>query len=564
MTPGRLPIRAAATLARALGDSAGPRRWSAALAIVAGGLLEGAGYLLLVPILSMATGAGSQGGGLAARVAAMGSGAGIGLLLLLFAAAMTGRAIVLYWRDLQLWNLSSRFVEAQRSRVMRRLAAADWASVARLEHARITNLLGEEMTRVSVAAQTIAQIASSLLLLAVQIAVALVLAPWLTLAILALLLPVGAVLVLLPNRAGALGKQVNTSSLELMRNAAALLGGLKAAMAQELQHGFVAAFDALQAQARAWQRGFVGQQARARLVFGIAAAVAGALVFAAGLMVFGLPAAVLLTLLVILARLGGPAIALQQSLQQLAYNLPAFDSVRMLEDLLAASPAPPAGTAAPPSGPVVLDKVRYLHPGGGGVEAASLLIEPGEIIGISGPSGCGKTTLLDMVVGLLAPQSGSITIGAAPLDPANAGGWRRQISYAVQDQFLFHDSVRRNLDRDGSADEARLWEALAIAGADGLVRGLPQGIDTPVGERGALLSGGERQRLGLARALLRNPRLLVLDEATASLDARSESAFLDRLRAMSNRPSVLLVTHRAESLDACDRVIRIERGNLTG
>lgn len=560
MTRARLPIRAIRRLVRALGESAGAQRWSAGLAILLGGLFEGAGYLLLVPILGSATGGVRSG----ALIPGLGSGTGIVPLLLLFAAAMAARAVVLYWRDIQLWQLSSRFVEAQRSRVMRRLAGADWASIARLEHARITNLLGEEMTRVGVAAQTIAQIASALLLLAVQVAVALVLAPSLTLAILTVLVPAGAVLLLLPSRAGALGTQVNTSSLELMRNAAALLGGLKAAMAQELQHGFVAAFDALQAQARAWQFSFVERQARARLVFGVAAGIAAALVFAGGLLFFDLPAAVLLTLLVILARLGAPAMAFQQSVQQLSYNLPAFDSVRTLEEALAASPAPAAGIEAPPPGPLVLDRVRFLHPGGGGVEAASLSIAPGEIIGISGPSGCGKTTLLDMIVGLLAPQSGKVTVGGAPLDPANAGGWRRQIAYAVQDQFLFHDSIRRNLDRDGSAEEARLWEALAVAGADGLVRGLPQGLDTVVGERGTLLSGGERQRIGLARALLRSPRLLVLDEATGSIDAESEAAILGRLRAMPGRPMVLLVTHRAESLDACDRVIRMELGRLTG
>lgn len=133
-----------------------------------------------------------------------------------------------------------------------------------------------------------------------------------------------------------------------------------------------------------------------------------------------------------------------------------------------------------------------------------------------------------------------------------------------QDGFLFHDSVRRNLCWGAAAiNDAAIAAALALAGADTLVAQLPQGLDTVVGERGALLSGGERQRLALARALLRRPRLLVLDDAANAIDAAGEAALLARLAALDPRPTIVMISHRAESMALCDRVIRVDQGAVT-
>jgi ABC-type multidrug transport system fused ATPase/permease subunit len=136
--------------------------------------------------------------------------------------------------------------------------------------------------------------------------------------------------------------------------------------------------------------------------------------------------------------------------------------------------------------------------------------------------------------------------------------WRQHLSYISQDAFLFHDTIRRNLSWANSlADEDAMWRALAVAGADEFVRGLPEGLDTLVGERGTLVSGGERQRIALARALLRTPRLLVMDEATNAMDSAGERAVLLRLAALEPRPTIVVITHRQENLDLCGRTVLI-------
>jgi ATP-binding cassette subfamily C protein len=137
------------------------------------------------------------------------------------------------------------------------------------------------------------------------------------------------------------------------------------------------------------------------------------------------------------------------------------------------------------------------------------------------------------------------------------------VSYVSQDPFLFHETIRRNLLwARPEASEGELWAALEAAGADMLVRRLPAGLETVVGERGTLVSGGERQRIALARALLRRPRLLLLDEATNAIDVAGEGLLLRRLRAGPERPTIIMIAHREQSLAHCERIIELREGRL--
>jgi ATP-binding cassette subfamily C protein len=185
------------------------------------------------------------------------------------------------------------------------------------------------------------------------------------------------------------------------------------------------------------------------------------------------------------------------------------------------------------------------------------------MIGVSGPSGGGKTTFADLLVGLLAPQSGAISVGSRRMDPGTLAGWRKHLSYVSQDPFLFHDTVRRNLSWGSpSASDDEMWQALALAGAEQLVRRMEHGLETVVGDRGMLVSGGERQRIALAAALLRRPRLLVLDEATSAIDLAGEAQIMERLLRMVPCPTIVMIAHRPESLARCARTFLFRAGRL--
>jgi ATP-binding cassette subfamily C protein len=378
----------------------------------------------------------------------------------------------------------------------------------------------------------------------------------------------GTVLVL--RRVNDLGAQLTRASVALMHETTQFLGGLKLAAGQNRQADFVREFEASIAALKGRQIAFMRQQTANRLAATTLSSLVGALVAFVGLTVFDTPPAVLIVLLLVFARLSGPAIQISQALQQIAHSLPAYAEVRLLiEDLGGPASLTPSPVATViPQGPIVFRDVTFRYQGpretaDGALAGVSLTIEPGTFVGMTGPTGAGKTTFADLLVGLLEPSSGEIAVGGMALRGAAAVAWREAVSYVAQDPYLFHDTVRRNLLwASPRASEPELWEALTVAGAETLVRRMEAGLDTVLGERGSLVSGGERQRLCLARAVLRRPKLFILDEATSAIDVATEGEILKRILGLTPRPTVLMIAHREASLSDCDHVLNFQSGRL--
>lgn len=565
------------TVAREVAGYAGRRGIFAAVLVALGALLEGLSLALIVPLLGVVTGAGKSFGRLEdaadAAFRLFGSATPFGrlaLLLALFGAVMIVRAIVIYLRDVTVADLQSGFVEAQRVGIAERLAAAPWDRIARLRHARITHIMSGDIQRVGMTAHFMLQSVVACAMLLTQCILVFLLAPALALVAFGVLICGGVMIVPLIRRAYGLGGIVTGANLSLLDLTGQFLDGLKLAMSQNLQGGFLAEFRQTLGELRRRQVQYLRQQTNSRLALTTLSALAGGLLVLVGFGVFHVAPPTLIVLLLVIGRMSGPVGQLQQGAQQLAHALPACKAVKELERELTAIPREPsvrADLTELREGPVVFENVAFLHAAGEdnasarGIRGLDLTIAPHEFLGVSGPSGAGKTTFADLLVGLFPPQQGRIAVGGVALQGAALAAWRDRIGYISQDPFLFHDTVRRNLSwANPRADEADMWAALALAGAAALVRRMERGLETVVGQRGTLVSGGERQRLALARAILRKPRLLVLDEATSAIDVAGEREILARLRALDPRPSIVMIAHRAESLALCDRIIRIEDG----
>ncbi len=199
------------------------------------------------------------------------------------------------------------------------------------------------------------------------------------------------------------------------------------------------------------------------------------------------------------------------------------------------------------------------------LRGASLTIPAGKLVAFIGPSGAGKTTIADLVIGLLRPQAGEVWIDGLPMREVNISAWRGMIGYVPQDTFLFHDTIMTNVTLgDDGLSRDQVETALRRADAWEFVDALPRGLDTVVGEKGAKLSGGQRQRIAIARALVRDPALLVLDEATTALDPVTEAEICATLRHLTGKVTILAISHQPAVKAVADVIYRLESGEIDG
>ena len=207
--------------------------------------------------------------------------------------------------------------------------------------------------------------------------------------------------------------------------------------------------------------------------------------------------------------------------------------------------------------------VTFFHGDRKIVDDVTLTIPARKITVIQGPSGSGKTTLIDLLIGFHKPSAGQILIGTDPLQDISLPLWRKTIGYVPQELSLFHDTVKANITllEPDIADEM-IQSAIRLAGVDEFLNQLPHGLDTDVGELGGRLSGGQRQRISLARALVRQPEILVLDEVTSALDPVTEAGIVKNIAALRGRYTVIAITHRPAWTEIADRLYTLKGGKL--
>jgi ATP-binding cassette subfamily C protein len=588
-----------------------PRAFALTVATaLAGSLTEGVGLVLLLPLLS-AAGMNFSGPSVASRLSNASqrllAGAGVphGLwlpaVLGVFLATGALRSMLRRSQSMLVFTTTTRVHLALSRRVYESVVRAQWGFLVRQRAGRLTHLLTAELRNV----EDSISLSLSLINLGCLTLLYLGIALKLSAAMTGLVLAMGGALMLLERRSlgrmRASGEDFAESVGEVYAATGEHLGNLKSVKTYDAEEREVRHFARLCGEMARHAVGTAKQQAASTFRFEVGTLAAlGAVIFLA-LGVLHVQAATMLMLLAVFTRLMPQLASLQSEAHQLAGVLPSFDHVLAIEAECAAHAEPQAiGIGAEETAATErlslerelrLEEVWFAYQASDslrGPETSAkepefvlrgpefvlcgidLAIEAGLLTAVVGPSGAGKSTVADLVNGLLLPARGRLLLDGRALTQAELRQWRRQVGYVGQETVLFHQSVRENLlwaKPDATDDELR--EALEMASA-GFVYELPGGLETIVGDRGVLLSSGERQRISLARALLRKPTLLILDEATNALDVENEARILDAIReaVRSSKQegrgalTVLMIAHRPSAVRRADRIFEMEDGRI--
>jgi ATP-binding cassette, subfamily C, bacterial len=533
------------------------------------GFSEALGVATLLPLLDAV--GGSEGGERSAASAAVerllnafGAQATLPSLLVLIVFAMFLKAGFRLLAMQQVGYTVAHVATDLRLSLLRALAVTSWPYFVGQRVGRFSNAVGSEAVRAANAYRS----ACALFAACIQVLVYTTVAMLVSWQVAVLAIAAGGLMVMLLSRAVGMsreaGQRQNLALRTLSSRLTDALSGIKAikAMGREehlqplLEHEAEALRAAQKKQVFAGELLISAQEPILALLLAIGIYV--------GTTIFDLPLGYVFMLGFLFYRLAGRISTMQVEYQAIAGGEAAFASLQEVTDAAWEAQESTSGRHRPRlEREIVFDNVSFSHGEKEVLRNADLRIAAGEFVTIVGASGAGKTTAIDLLVGFFNPAGGRVRIDDIPLEDMNLRAWRQFVGYVPQETFLFHDSLRENVTLgDPTLTDEDVLRALRLAGAEAVVEALPNGIMTPLGERGSKLSGGQRQRVGLARALVRTPVLLILDEVTSALDLATELAICETLEQLPGQVTIIAISHRPGFVDKADRIVKLHDGRF--
>ncbi len=550
--------------------SAGTNQWIVLGCLLAAGLAEGIGLAGVLPVLSLAFGeTGATSSPINAIVLgafeAVGLPARFEVLLVIVVAGIVVKSLLIILAMRYVGYAVADVATNLRTKLINSLLDVQWGYFTRLPVGRIANAVSLEATRCGEAYSLAALMVSYLLQSMIYVTLAFLVSWQLAL----ISLSIGSVIALALNVfvriSRRAGRRQTKRTMELVSHLSDALIGIKPLKAMSRHEHFTDLFDAkIDSLRTALRRQTISKQVVRNLqepMLVIFLAIGFYLVMTQ----WTLQIAELIVMALLLERTVSAIGKVQQQLQKAVIVESAYWAVHTLIEEAAAEREPSSGTKRPTlTRSCALDDVSLSFGENAVLSGASMEIPANCLTVITGASGVGKTTITDLILGLHRPDRGHILIDGVPLDEIDIKAWRGMVGYVAQELTLFHDTILANVVLgDPSITQAQAETALKAAGAWQFVAELPDGVLTTVGERGTKLSGGQRQRIAIARALVNNPKMLILDEVTSAIEPATELEICKNISSLTDKLTILAITHRPVWVNAADRVYHLDSEGVT-
>jgi ATP-binding cassette subfamily C protein len=539
------------------------------LCLLLASALEGVGWSALIPVLTLVTESDSDssessqlGTAVSDAFASIDVEPSLQLLIPGLIVLFWLKALLLVYAKRKVGYTVARVATDLRLELLRALLTAHWSHFTRLRSGVAANALATEAERSSrtyhFMVQTAGYTIEALLYIGLAIAISWQVAVG---ALVTTLFSLGAlgILVRLSGKAGHKQTKFLKSLLTRITDSLQAVKLLKATGRESLI-GPLLESDTKQLNIALRRRVFSKEALRALQEPIVVTAACGGIY--AGFTMLNLPKAEVILLAALFATTIGSANKMQRKYQAMVTESSALWSLRELIDQAVADTEPmPEGATPTLEKGIELRGIRVRYEQENILDGFDMVVPFGLLTAIVGESGSGKTTAADLVTGLVRPDAGEVLIDGVPLDDLDLHAWRHLIGYVPQETLMLHDSIALNVSLgDPEITRDRIESALRDAGAWDFVSALRDGMDSMVGEFGALLSGGQRQRIAIARALAHRPKLLILDEATAALDPENEAALWQSIRRLRGRTTVIAISHQPALVGVADQIYRVENG----
>lgn len=538
------------------------------------GLMAGVGVVMLIPLLSI-TGIVSDG---AAVLPFFAEWFGkyektdrLFIVLTIYIAVIAFQALINRKQTILNMEIIQGYTKHRRISLYKKVLSANWSTLVSRKNSDIVNAFSIEINRVAAGTIYLLQLFSQTIMAVFHLIISFILSPLLTIFVLVC----GTIIFLYLNsslrESKKLGISLHRTNQDLFSNITEQLHGVKEVKSYGIEKYQLELFHQTVVGIEKNMIDFIRVQSKPDLYYKIGAAFAISLFFYFAVNFFKVEPAALLIIIFIFSRLWPLFSAFQNNLQNIFVMLPAYDALKSLEEEFSFNAEGElhdnvTELPLPVEKSIDLNNLNFRY--GDNLDSFAirnfnLRIQAKTMVALVGKSGCGKTSIVDLLLGLLQPQEGSISVDNLTIDQNLLKRWRRSIAYVPQDPFLFNSTIRENLLRfTPNASEVDLKSALEAASALEFIQNLPAGVDTVIGDRGVKLSGGERQRIVLARAILRKPAVLVLDEATSALDSQNEYKIQKAVELLRGKMTVLVIAHRLSTIQHADLIVVMENGSI--